>query len=224
MPAHSNYVDVFGHFTTTHTSHLYFSRPSMVRWLLDCQPPPGWSPLSKTGMDTNFLKTFRSLGKPWLSDHQCPSCFISLGSSSFVQLHPILPSMLFRTTLARGKLTWLQKAPHQHQNPSNHHFIKRRQCLTKHLWKHHHQTNLLPKLVVKNLRQRRGNQCKFHHLFMCELNLRFWKILFVCLCIRRIGCICMHRLLVLVLVDLVRWCLSKLWRVFFSCLFSFFTD
>ena len=31
MPSHSNYVDVFGLFTTTHTSHLCFSRPSVFR-------------------------------------------------------------------------------------------------------------------------------------------------------------------------------------------------
>ena len=31
MPSLSNYVDVFGLFTTTHTSHLCFSRPSVFR-------------------------------------------------------------------------------------------------------------------------------------------------------------------------------------------------
>jgi len=145
MPAHPNYVDAFGHFTTTHTSRFHDAMTSGF------QPPPRWSPLSKT---------FRSLGKPWLSDHQCPSCFISLGSPQHLRhlfsSTQILPSMPFRTTLTRGKLTWLQKAPHQHQNTSNHH-IKRRQCLTKTPWNHHHQ-NLLPELMVKNLWQRRrGN-------------------------------------------------------------------
>ena len=49
MPSHSNFVDVFGLFTTTHTSPLCFSHPSVVRWLLVCQPPPELISLDEDG-------------------------------------------------------------------------------------------------------------------------------------------------------------------------------
>jgi hypothetical protein len=102
MLLQANYVDVYGHIANLHTFLSYFSRPSMVRWLLVLQPPPRISiPLDK---DFNGYHLPEDVSKSWKTLEQ--SCRQSItvlralfeedhhpNPPSVVQLHPIPRSL-----------------------------------------------------------------------------------------------------------------------------------